>query len=101
VEASVWFPKDAIPRSPGFYTALSDAPFAPVPSMPVVRLYWNVAPDSAIALMRAVTRSLNANGVPYLLKVRADPAGFNRCDAAVLYVPVSDAREVLDLLSPT
>ncbi len=101
VEASVWFPNAAPAASPGFYAALSDAPFAPTSTDTVARLYWNLLPDAAIALMRTVTRTLNARGLAFVLKVRADPAGFNRCDAGVLYVRLADLEHALDLLSPT
>lgn len=98
--AVLWTPKGAPAASPGFYSAISDTPFEPSPLGRVVRIYWNVTPDAAIVLVRRVTTVLNSTAVPFLLKVRADPGGFNRCDAGVLYLSGADVRRALDLLSP-
>nr|WP_240981703.1 MULTISPECIES: lanthionine synthetase LanC family protein [unclassified Streptomyces] len=77
-------PGELLHRSPGHYLALSDAP---VPAgAAVVRVYWNCTARGALDLMGELTRSLNGEGIPYQLKVLDDPAAYDRCDAAVLYL---------------
>ena len=53
----------------------------------VLRVYWNVTPAGAPALMRVLTTRLNASGVPFRLKIADHPFRLDRCDAAVLYLP--------------
>jgi class II lanthipeptide synthase len=81
-------PKELRNASPGFYTALGDAPMAG--SRCLVRLYFNLTPAGAVLLIRDLTRRLNRQQVPFHLKVLGDPAGFTRCDAAVLYLRQED-----------
>lgn len=73
---------------PGFYIAIGDEELLPSEVAPIVRLYWNVVADAAPALMRSTTSRLNAAGVPFRFKMLEDPGRFNRCDAAVLYMPI-------------
>jgi HopA1 effector protein family len=83
---SVRLPKELPSLSPGFYTAVGDAP-ADSGSRPIVRAYWHVTRTGAPALVQALTSRLNAAGVPFQLKVADHPRRLERCDAAVLYVP--------------
>jgi hypothetical protein len=75
---------------PGFYVALGDAEEDPDDpgddSEPRVRYYWHLTCESAAPLVRETAARLNAAGVPFVLKVRNDPAGFRRADAGVLFV---------------
>jgi HopA1 effector protein family len=83
---SVRLPKELPSLSPGFYTAVGDAP-ADVESPPgVVRAYWHVTRAGAPALMRALTARLNTTSVPFRLKVADHPFRLDRCDAVVLYL---------------
>lgn len=84
---SVRVPKEHVWLSPGFYTALSDAPLDARLERGVVRAYWNVTHSGAPALMGALTARLNAMEVPFRLKIADHPARLDRCDAAVLYLP--------------
>jgi len=68
--------------SPGFWFAVSDAPWAASD----VRVYWNVAAGGAAVLVGAITRRFNDAGVPFRLKVADHPFRFARHDAAVLYL---------------
>lgn len=78
-------PKELTAVSPGFYTVLSDV--AGVPGA-IVRVYWSVTVASAPDLVRALTWRLNGDEIPFRLKVADHPARLNRCDAAVLYLPL-------------
>jgi hypothetical protein len=81
-----------MPRiSPGFYTICGERPLRPSSSAPLLRLYWNLSPDGAPALIRATTERLNKAGIPFRLKVLNDPSAFSRCDAGVLYVEGSSS----------
>lgn len=85
-EVQLRLPKDLHALSPGFCTMISDAPEPPGPG---VRVYWHVTPAGAPALVRALTSALNAAAVPFRFKVADHPRRFDRCDAAVLYLPLA------------
>jgi HopA1 effector protein family len=86
-EVSVRLPKELPSLSPGFYTAVGDAP-ADFASTPAVRVYWHVTRTGAPALVRVLTSRLNTADVPFRLKVADHQSRFERCDAAILYLPV-------------
>jgi hypothetical protein len=92
--------KDLLNISPGYYMALSDTPLFPAPGGYLVRLYWNVSADGAVPLVAQATPRLNAAGIPFKLKVVAHPEGFQRADAAVLYIRREDYARVATILSP-
>lgn len=82
-------PKELPSLSPGFYTAIGDADAgAGAGAGAIVRVYWSVARAGAPPLMRALTSGLNADRVPFRLKVADHPSRLDRCDAAVLYLPL-------------
>jgi len=82
---SVRLPKELPSLSPGFYTAVGDAPAES--ALGEVRAYWHVTRSGAPELMGALTARLNAAEVPFRLKVADHPFRLERCDAAVLYLP--------------
>jgi hypothetical protein len=82
----VRLPKELPSFSPGFYTAVGDAVPNGEGSAGFVRVYWNVTRAGAAALVGAVTATLNRAHVPFRLKIADHPLGFERCDAAVLYL---------------
>jgi hypothetical protein len=86
-EVQIRFPKEHLWLAPGFYTALSDAAVEVESARAVLRIYWNVTPAGAPALMRVLTTRLNASEVPFRLKIADHPFRLDRCDAAVLYLP--------------
>jgi hypothetical protein len=101
----VRLPKELPSLSPGFYTAVGDAVAGGSPAG-IVRVYWNVTRAGAAALVRALTETLNRAQVPFRLKVADHPLGFERCDAAVLYLATdafgatrSALREIASRLS--
>lgn len=79
-------PRESFDLSPGYYTAMSDTPLAWEGIGTLVRLYWNVRPEYAARLVRAVTWRLNSQGVPFRLKVLNDAIFYGRCDTAVMYL---------------
>jgi len=112
-EVSVRLHKGLPALSPGFYTALGEAEVTDAASSAgVVRVYWNVGRAGAPALVGALTSRLNAESIPFRLKVADHLVRLDRCDAAVLYLPsqaFARMREPLrciaaalsDKLSPT
>jgi hypothetical protein len=86
-EVHIRLPKEHLWLAPGFYTALSDAAVDVESARAVLRVYWNVTPAGAPALMRALIARLNASEVPFRLKIADHPFRLDRCDAAVLYLP--------------
>jgi HopA1 effector protein family len=99
---SVRRPKETLAGSPGFYTALGDT--EPSAGRTEVRVYFNITVEGATPLVDTGTRVLNRARIPFDLKVVGDPGGFDRCDAAVLYLDDGDferARESLRTLVST
>jgi HopA1 effector protein family len=87
-EVSVRLQKGLPALSPGFYTALGEAEATDAASSAgVLRVYWNVGRAGAPALVGALTSRLNAESIPFRLKVADHPVRLDRCDAAVLYLP--------------
>lgn len=95
----VLMPKELLRLSPGFYMALGNAEFPVDGSAPVVRFYWNLRCDGAVALIGELTRRLNAEELAFRLKVVSEPGRYTRCDAGVLYVLRSDYEPVARVVS--
>ncbi len=83
--------------SPGFWLALGNAPFGDR-TEPQVRFYWNMRPDGAAMLVSEATKRLNDAGIPFRLKVLADPSRYTRCDAGVLYLPEQAVKAALPIV---
>ncbi len=71
----------------GAYVVLSDR--EPAAFAPEIRLYWHIREGSLPALVDLVTERLNHALVPFSLKVMLASFAGPRCDAAILYLPVS------------
>jgi hypothetical protein len=95
-EAKVRFPRELRRISPGFYTALGNEPLPEDTGL--LRVYWNLRPEGAIPFVRHATRAFNDLALPFRLKVVDHAAGFDRCDAGVLYVSARDRAEVYEVL---
>jgi hypothetical protein len=95
---SVRLPKEFPERSPGFYTAVGDAPADLATSEGIVRVYWNISAPGAAGLVRTLTARLNAQRVAFWLKVADHHVRLTRCDAAVLYVRSDTFQELGELL---
>ncbi len=87
IQVSLRAPSARPNLSPGYYLVLSNVPM-PV-SDGLVRLYWHLTPEGAAHWLRCTTEALNAESLPFHLKVLRSPALFTRCDAGVLYLPQS------------
>ncbi len=91
-------PKELPAISPGFYMALSDAPYQP-DGQPVVRFYWNLYAWGAVPFLRSASSRLNQSQLPYRLKLINHPDRYTRCDAAVLYLLKEDVERAVPVLA--
>ncbi|WP_437752168.1 T3SS effector HopA1 family protein [Sorangium sp. So ce1389] len=73
---------------PGFYCAIGDGESGDGPDTTdgLVRFYWSLQVEAAARYMAVATRSLNGARIPFRTKVIADPGGYVRADAGVLYL---------------
>jgi hypothetical protein len=99
VAVSVRLPKELPALSPGFFMVLGAAEFEGVTSGATLRAYWHITASGAPALVRALSSRLNTETVPFRLKVANHPARFDRCDAAVLYLPIEAFGEIRGMLA--
>ncbi|MCC8250521.1 lanthionine synthetase LanC family protein [Saccharothrix luteola] len=79
----------SVTKSPGFvlFTS-SEGPPSAVGEEPLMRVYWNVTRDGALALVGEITEALA--GTAYQFKVLQSDRGWpDRADAAVLYLTKS------------
>jgi hypothetical protein len=84
------FPKGLLGLSPGFYRAESSKDWPQRDARRIHRFYWNLTAAGAAPFIRATTSTLNAWNLPFRVKVANHPSRFNRCDAGVLYLPITD-----------
>ncbi|WP_365974378.1 T3SS effector HopA1 family protein [Moorena sp. SIO4G3] len=91
----------------GFYVAVGNA--GPVNAGPVnqnirdrdyqiVNVYFNLSPEGAVALIRAITEELNEITIPFTFKVVDDPANYDRYDSGVLCFEKSNYETVHPIL---
>jgi len=63
-----------------------------------VRIYFNLSPEGAVAVMGAITRQLNEIAIPFKFKALYNPSDYGRYDSAVLYFDKSDYEAVRQVL---
>jgi hypothetical protein len=99
VAVTVQLPKELPALSPGFFMVLGTAKFDVAASLGTLRAYWHTTASGAPALVRALSSRLNAENVPFRLKVADHPVRFDRCDAAVLYLPIEAFHGIRGMLA--
>ncbi|MDZ8188407.1 MAG: T3SS effector HopA1 family protein [Nostoc sp. ChiSLP02] len=80
----------------GFYMAVGDA--GPDTSPQTVRVYFNLLPEGAVALMESLTQHLNQIGIPFTFKVLYNPSDYGRYDSGVLYFEKSNYQAIWQVL---
>jgi hypothetical protein len=89
---SIWMPKNQLQN--GFYVALSnvrqDLYDTPDSDLGTGRIYFNLTPSGAIALMDNLTQQLNAAAIPFSFQVLHNPSAYGRYDSGVLYFERDD-----------
>jgi hypothetical protein len=81
----IWRPRASATLQPGFWFAFGAGGGGE--ELPMVRLYWNVEPDAAPALVGALLGTLGRYAVPFRFKCLSLRSMYPRTDAAVLYTP--------------
>ncbi|MDZ8261391.1 T3SS effector HopA1 family protein [Nostoc sp. ChiQUE01b] len=80
----------------GFYMAVSNA--GPDIHPQIVRVYFNLTPEGAIAVMESLTRELNQIRIPFTFKVLYNPSDYGRYDSGVLYFEKSNYEAIRQVL---
>ena len=83
---SVYLAKEMRNFQDGFYIALGEQVQPYYEQTSLVRLYWNIRPDGAAAIVRELVGRFNRFQVPFRFKCLAYPQLYDRFDAAVLFV---------------
>jgi hypothetical protein len=83
---SVRAPHETLHAQPGYYFVFGEVLDELADQLSLLRLYFHCDVESAVRLVGDLSRALNAFQVPFQLKTPADPTGYGRTDAAVLYV---------------
>lgn len=95
---AVKMPKNFVQN--GFYMAVSNQGHNTRRSLhsdqTTVRVYFNLTPEGAVAVMADLTEQLNQVAVPFTFKALYNPDNYDRYDSAVLYFSKSD----LDFIYP-
>lgn len=85
----------------GFYMAVADAGASQhyqTQDEALVRVYFNVTPDGAVAVMDNLTSYLNAIPIAFTFKALYNPSDYGRYDAGVLYFDKNDYEKVHPVL---
>lgn len=97
---AVKMPKNFVQN--GFYMAVSNQGHSTRHSIDrdqtTVRVYFNLAPEGALAVMTDLTEQLNATAIPFTFKALYNPDNYDRHDSAVLYFSKSDFESVFPVL---
>jgi hypothetical protein len=81
----------------GFYMAVANAG-APHSNEAIVRVYFNLTPEGAVAVMNSLTSQLNALPISFSFKVLYNPSDYGRYDSGVLYFNKSNYKAVHSVL---
>ena len=104
-EVAIFMPKNRVQN--GFYLAVSNWGFQRLKKDNVteksvtVRIYFNLTPEGAVAVMGSLTGRLNEMAIPFSFKVLYNPQDYQRHDSGVLYFDKSDygvVKEVLEAI---
>jgi hypothetical protein len=84
----------------GFYIAVSNVGVGDNlnPNSQTVRIYFNLTPKGAIAVMESLTEQLNKINIPFTFKVLYNPADYKRYDSGVLYFDKSNYERIRSVL---
>ncbi len=84
---AIWMPKNRLQN--GFYVAMGNVAHQESGDLDTNpgggRIYFNITPEGAIALMSSLTIELNNGLVPFSFKLPYNIQGYNRYDAGILY----------------
>lgn len=92
---SIRMPRNLVQN--GFYMAVSN--IGPDTHPHTVRVYFNLSPEGAVAVMATLTRQLNEIKIPFTFKVLYNPSDYGRYDSGVLYFERSNYEAVQQVLT--
>jgi HopA1 effector protein family len=82
---TIFAAKESTTLQPGLYFAFSETIMAS-DHLDILRFYWNIDSDGMVELLGRVSREMNRFQVPFQFKGSIYRHGYDRRDAAVLYV---------------
>ncbi|WP_138498533.1 T3SS effector HopA1 family protein [Nostoc sp. PA-18-2419] len=98
---SIKLPKNRVQN--GFYMAVSNVGLNYLDDVQnqsvTVRIYFNITPEGAVAVMGRLTQQLNELAVPFSFKVLYNPKEYQRYDSGVLYFDRRDYEIVRQVLT--
>jgi HopA1 effector protein family len=82
---AIKMPKNVVQS--GFYMAVGNAGLSrnDLENQQIVRIYFNLTPSGAVAVMGNITQHWNEENIPFQFKVLYHPKDYNRHDSGVLY----------------
>lgn len=92
---AVKMPKNLVQN--GFYMAVANAGTATNRER-LVRVYFNLTPEGAVAVMDSLTTQLNLLEIPFSFKALYNPSEYERYDSAVFYFDKNDYELVNPVL---
>lgn len=90
---AIKLPKNRVQN--GFYLAVGNAGLQ---ERDVVRVYFNLSTEGAVAVMASLTQQLNAINLRFCFKALYNPSDYGRYDSAVLYIEKNDYPAVYSVL---
>jgi hypothetical protein len=90
-------PADRWDTTPGFLLVHGERLPSADPDCPRSRIYLDLDLDGAYGLLEA-TGAWNAAGIPFVVKVPADPYGYERCDTGVVILERGDFDRARDAI---
>jgi hypothetical protein len=91
---AIKLPKNLVQN--GFYMAVSNA--GSYRGEDIVRVYFNLTTDGAVAVMESLTTQLNAINLSFNFKALYNPSDYGRHDSAVLYFDKNNYEAVHPIL---
>ena len=97
---AIKMPKNSVQN--GFYVSVGnsrlDKNINPTDKFTLVRIYFNLTADGAVAVMGSLTQQLNQQKIPFDFKVLYNPQDYKRHDSGVLYFDKNDYELVHQIL---
>ncbi|MBD2682093.1 MULTISPECIES: T3SS effector HopA1 family protein [Nostoc] len=99
-KVAIWMPKNRLQN--GCYVAVSNVAQEeqsnPDSDLGAGRIYFNLTPSGAIALMESLTLQLNAASIRFSFQVLHNPSAYGRYDSGVLYFQLQDYQAIHTIL---
>ncbi|MDF5707016.1 MAG: T3SS effector HopA1 family protein [Nostoc sp. S4] len=92
---AIKMPKNLVQK--GFYMAVANTG-TPSNEKNLVRVYFNLNPEGAVAVIDSLTTQLNAINISFSLKALYNPSEYGRYDSAVLYFDKNNYQVVRPIL---